>query len=64
MVRHRVILGVVVAKIGAARFPIEQELFLEGPILDPIKTHVDCLQLLLFGHVIDEAFSGRVADTD
>ena len=39
--RRRVILGVVVVNIGAPQFPIDQELFLEGPILDPIKTHVD-----------------------
>ena len=62
--RRWVMLGVAVAKIGATRFPIDQELFLEGPILDPIKTHFDCLRLLLFYSVVGEAFIGRVVDTD
>ena len=62
--RRWVMLGVLVANIGAARFPIDQELFLESPILDPIKTHVDCLQLILFDCVFGEAFSCRVVDTD
>ena len=37
VVRRWVMLGVVVYNIGATRFAIYQELFLEGPILDPIK---------------------------
>ena len=41
--RRRVMFCVVVFKIGAAWFPIDQELFLEGPILDPIKTHDNLL---------------------
>ena len=58
------ILGVVVAKIGAACFPIDQELFLEGPILDPIKTHVCRLRSILFDRVFGEDFRSRVVDTD
>ena len=38
-----VMLGVVIAKIIIARLSIDDKLFLEGPILDPIKTHVDGL---------------------
>ena len=57
-------LGVLVSKIGAARFPIDQELILEALILDPIKMHVGCLQSLLFDRVVGKDFRNRVIDTD
>ena len=41
--RLRVMVGVVVSKIGYDRFTIDRELFLEGTNLDPIKTHVGCV---------------------
>ena len=48
MMRDRVMLGVVIAKISIARLPINKDFFLEGPILDPIKTHVDGFRPFLF----------------
>ena len=36
-------LGVSIANISIAWFPIDKKLFLEGPILDPINTHVNGL---------------------
>ena len=39
-----VMIGVVIANISIARLPIYRKLFLEGPILEPIKIHVDGLQ--------------------
>ena len=37
-------LSVAIAKISIAWFTIDKKLFLEGPILEPIKIHVDGLQ--------------------
>ena len=53
-----VMLGVVISKISIARFPIDKKLFLEGPILDPIKTHVYGLRPFLFDCVVGETGSG------
>ena len=50
--------GVVIANIGIAWFPIDDKLFLEGPILDPIKTYLDGFQPFLFDGVVGETGSG------
>ena len=51
-------LGAVSTKIIISRFPIDKKLFLEGPILDPIKTHVNGLQPFLFDIVVGKPGSG------
>ena len=58
MMVGRVRLGVVIATISIARLPIYRKLFLEGPILDPIKTHVDGFRPFLFDGVVGETGSG------
>ena len=50
--------GVVIAKISIAWLPIYKKLFLEGLILDPIKTQVGDLQPFLFDVVVEETGSG------
>ena len=45
-------LGVVISKTSIARFPIDKKYFLEGPILDPIKKHVNGLWPFLFDGVV------------
>ena len=57
MMGSQVMLGGVIAKIIIARFPMDKKLFLEGPILDPIKTHVDGLQPFLFDGVVGKTIS-------
>ena len=51
------VLGVVITKIIIARFPIDTN-FLEGPILDPIKTHIDGLRPFLLDGIVGETGSG------
>ena len=58
MMRDRVMLGVVIAKVSIARLPINKDFFLEGPILDPIKTHVDGFRPFLFDGVVVETGRG------
>ena len=54
------LLSVIITKILGARPPVDKELALTGPILDPIKTHVDCLGAFLFDGVICKALGSRV----
>ena len=53
-----VMLGVIIAKISIARLPIDKNYFLEGPILDPIRTHVDGFQQFCFDDIVGETGSG------
>ena len=48
----RVMLGMVIAKISIAHFPIDKKLFLEGLILDTIIMHVDSFRPFLFDGVV------------
>ena len=57
MMEGQVILSVVIAKISIARLPIEK-IFLEGPILDPIKTHFDGFLPFFFNGVVGKTGSG------
>ena len=50
--------GVVIAKISIAWLPIYKKLFLEGLILDPIKTHVDGFRPFLFDGFVSKTGSG------
>ena len=38
---RRVVLGEIVTEVSSARFPINDKLALPGPVLDPIKAHID-----------------------
>jgi hypothetical protein len=58
----RVMLGVIIGKVVPHRPPVDQELSLACPVLDPIKTHVDCFRLFLFDGVIGETFGSGVVD--
>ena len=43
------VFSVVVAQVQASGLPVDEELFLLGPILDPVKAHVNCpLAFLLY----------------
>ena len=54
--------SVIIGKVVRPWPPIDQELSVAGPVLDPIKTHVDCLGSFLFDRVIGETFGSRVVD--
>ena len=41
MMGGRVMLGLLITKISISWLPIDKKLFLEGPIMDPIKMHVN-----------------------
>ena len=58
MMGGRVMLSVAIAKISIAWFTIDKKLFLEGPILDPIKTHVDGFRRFLFDGVVGKTGRG------
>ena len=51
-------LGLVISNISIARFPMDKILFLEGPILEQIKTHANGLQQFLFDGVVGKTGSG------
>ena len=54
--------GVVVAKFGDARLPVDEELALAYPIAYPIKAHADRFLSFLLDGVIGEAVGGGVVD--
>ena len=58
MMGGQVMLSVLIAKIIIARLTIDKKLFLDGPILDPIKMHVDGFRPFLFGGVVVKTGSG------
>ena len=58
----RVMFSVIIGKVVRPRPPIDQELPLAGPVLDPIKAHVDCLGSFLVDRVICEIFGIVVVD--
>ena len=62
VVGGRVVLGVVISKIGHPRLPVDKELPLVGPVLDPIKLHVDGLGSFLFDGVVCKTLSSGVVD--
>ena len=51
-------LGVVITKISIAWLTKDKKLILEGPILDPIKTHVDGFRRFLFDGVVGKTGNG------
>ena len=53
-----VMIGVVIANISIARLPIDNTVFGEGLILDPIKTHVDGFRPFLFDGFVSKTGSG------
>ena len=57
-------LGGVFTKVGAAGFPLQEELILACPILDTIEVHVNNLGALLFNGVAGKTFGGGVVDAD
>ena len=56
------VFGKVIGKIIHARSPVDQELPLAGPVLDPIKMHVNCLGSFLFDSFLGEALGSGVVD--
>ena len=58
------ILGLVVAKVGDTRLPVDVELDLACAIAYPIKAHVDRFRSFLFDGVVGEAVGGRVVNLD
>ena len=57
-------LGVVVAKVGDTRLPVDEELALACAISYPIKAHVDHFQYFLLDGVVGKAVGGRVVYLD
>ena len=51
-------IGVVVAKVGDSRLPVDEELTLACAIAYRIKAHVDRFQSFLFDGVVGEAVGG------
>jgi hypothetical protein len=45
---NRVLLGLIITKILGPGPPVDKELALTGPVLDPIKTHVEGLGAFMF----------------
>ena len=57
-------LGMVVAKVGDTRLPVDEELALACAITYPIKAHVNRFRSFLLDGFVGEAVSGRVFDLD
>ena len=64
VVTRRIVFSVVVAKVCASGLPVDEELLLLGPILDPVKSHVDFLQVFLLDGVVGKTLSCGVIRTD
>ena len=61
VVGGRMVLGVVITKVGFARGPVDFELALANSVLDPVEAHVDGFgSLLLDGAVCEAHCSGVV----
>lgn len=60
MVLCWVMLGVVVAKVVAARTPVYQELALVDAVLDPVETHVHGLGLALAYGAVGDASGANI----
>jgi hypothetical protein len=56
------LLGVIIGKIVCSGPPVDQELPLAGPVLDPVESHVDGLGSFLFDGVVGESFGSGVMD--
>ena len=57
-------LGVVIGKIVRSGPPVDQELPLAGPVLDPVESHVDGRGSFLLDGVSRKSFCGGVLDLD
>ena len=57
VVTSLIVFSVIVTKFHAARLPVDEELFLLGSILDPVKAHADCLQAFLLDDVVGKTLS-------
>jgi hypothetical protein len=60
VVGGRVVLGVVITVVVSPRAPVDKELALAGPVLDPIESHVDGFGAFLFDGVIGKSLGSRV----
>ena len=52
VVTSRMVFSVVVAQVCAAGMPVDEELFLLGLIMDPVKAHIGFLQVFLIDDVV------------
>ena len=52
MMSRPVIFCVIVGQIGYAWFPVDEELTVDGAVADPVETHVDGFEALMFDGVI------------
>ncbi len=59
---RRVVFGVIVGDIGGSGAPIDQELALSGPVLDPVEAHVDRLRSFLLDGAVGETDSSGVVN--
>ena len=57
-------LGEIVTKVGAAKFPINEKLTLPGALLDPIEAHINGFGSFWLYGAICEPFRNRVVDAD
>ena len=57
MMARRMMFGEVIREVGRAFLPIDMKLALGDSVLDPIKSHVDCLGSTLLDGFVGESFS-------
>jgi hypothetical protein len=54
---RQVMFCVIVGDIGGTRAPIDKELALTGPVLDPVEAHIDRLRSFLLDGAVCESYS-------
>jgi hypothetical protein len=59
-----VVLGEVIGLVGSSRFPVDVELILANPILNPIETHVNGFRVFHLYSIIGDACSGAIVGLD
>jgi hypothetical protein len=59
-----VVLGEVIGLVGSSRFPVDVELILANPILNPIETHVNGFGVFHLYSIVGDACSGAIVGLD
>ena len=57
-------LDLIVTKVSAAGFSINEKLTFPGAFLDPIEAHIDGFGYFLLYGAVCKTFRGRVVDAD
>ena len=64
MMSYRMMLGVVIALVETARFPVYIVLFLILAVADPKETHVECLGAFLLESIMRESDRSSIIRLD